>query len=304
VLESEFHQWLKKKVPQSKGTLIGIGDDAAVLSSSNRMAVAADMLVEGVHFRPEEASPLEIGAKAVNRNFSDIAAMGLAPHWILVSAALPRGRPEAYIKGVVEGIIQAAERFDVGIIGGDTSRSPGGLVLDVTVLAKIEDLEPILRCGAQAGDRICVTGDLGGAGLGKHLRFAPRVNEGIFLNRNYSPSSMIDLSDGLALDLHRVLDASGKGAIIHGDRIPVSEAARALAKTSGKHPMEHALSDGEDFELLFTLPLEQADRLKKDREYHFSITEIGEVLADPKERTLLTGGSTSVLKRRGYDHQI
>ncbi|MBU0755179.1 MAG: thiamine-phosphate kinase, partial [Planctomycetes bacterium] len=199
-----------QNVPKTESALIGLGDDAAVLKLDGPVAVASDLLVEGVHYRPEETSPREIGIKAVNRNFSDIAAMGLAPSWILASAALPSGSSESFIHALVEGMLEAASRFNVSLVGGDTSRSPGGVVIDVTVLARLQGLTPIPRSGAKPGDRILVTGALGGASLGRHLHFTPRIKEGLYLNRFYRPNAMIDISDGLALDLSRILDASQK----------------------------------------------------------------------------------------------
>ena len=302
--ESEFHEWLKKAVPPAEGAVIGIGDDAAVLAASGPIAVATDLLVENIHFRVGEASGTQIGAKAVNRNFSDMAAMGLAPHWVLVSAAIPEETPDAFLLDLVSGMVRAAGVFGAGIVGGDTSGSMGGLVIDVVVLGKTEGLKPITRSGARPGDRILVTGALGGSSLGKHLTFLPRVAEGLFLNRKYGPTAMIDISDGLALDLSRLLDASRAGAIIDGSRIPVSEAARTLGATTGRPPLEHALSDGEDFELLFTLPPDRAEQLLKDRERSFAVSDLGAIDPDPLVRSILLDGALRALGREGYDHRI
>jgi thiamine-monophosphate kinase len=302
--ETKFHDWLRMNIPATRGALVGIGDDAAVLDAGGIIAVATDLLVEGVHYRAGEHSPEQIGAKAVNRNFSDMAAMGLAPAWILASAALPESMPEAFVHGLVRGMVDAAAAFGAGLVGGDTSRSPGGVVLDVTVLARAQGLEPVLRSGARPGDRILVTGDLGGAALGKHMLFTPRVKEGLFLNRSHRPTAMIDISDGFCLDLSRLLDASGTGAVVDGDRIPVSRAAGDLAKRSGKDPLTHALGDGEDFELLFTLSAESAERLIKDENRFFEIRDVGEILADPERRFLETQGDERPLEREGYDHSI
>jgi thiamine-monophosphate kinase len=302
--ETEFHAWLRETVPEAEGVLIGIGDDAALLDTAGRIAVATDILVEGVHYDPKEASPAAIGAKAVNRNFSDMAAMGLEPHWILVSAAIPGNTPEPYLRDLVLGMLEAAKPFGVGIVGGDTSRSSGGLVVNVTVIGKAGDLAPVTRAGAMPGDRILVTHDLGGAALGKHLRFTPRVAEGLFLNQGYRPSSMIDISDGLAIDLSRVLDASRVGAFVDAAKIPISRAARELSAATGKDPVDHALSDGEDFELLFTLSPETARRLMRDAGRFFEVTDIGEIKASMEERILFVDGASRVLGREGYDHRI
>ena len=303
--ESEFHQWLRDRLPPDKNVLLGVGDDAAVLDARGPVAAACDLVVEGVHFERGKASPERIGAKAVNRNFSDMAAMGIAPRWILASAALPEGTESGFVHALVEGMVQAAARFDAVLVGGDTSRSPGPLVLDVTVIGPLEELSPVPRGGARAGDRVLVTGTLGGASLGRHLTFTPRVKEGLFLNRGYHPHAMIDISDGLALDLSRILDASGTGAVIRGDGVPLSDAAKEMAARSGRSPLEHALSDGEDFELLFTLPPERAKALLEDPDRFFPVADLGEILPDPGERFILHGGGEKTpLGREGYDHIV
>jgi thiamine-monophosphate kinase len=304
VKESEFHDWLRRTVPSGEGVFVGIGDDAAVVAGADRIAVASDLMVEGVHFRVQDAPPARIGAKAVNRNFSDMAAMGLKPLWILASAALPERTPEAFVCSLVQGMLDAAQAFDVHLVGGDTSASKAGLVIDVAVIGKVGKEEPLTRAGARPGDRILVTGELGGSSRGRHLDFTPRVKEGVFLNRHHRPSSMIDVSDGLALDLHRILDASSVGARLMGGKIPCSRDAGLCARTSGKSPLEHALSDGEDFELLFTLSPQGAEALLRDGSRFFEVTEIGEVLPDKDERTLDVGGRIRTLGREGYDHTL
>lgn len=303
--ETDFHAWLSETVPPARDASIGIGDDAAILTTGGRVAVATDILVEGVHYKPEDVSPREIGVKAVNRNFSDMAAMGVEPRWILVSAAVPENRGDQFVQELFRGVMDACQPFHVGIVGGDTSCSLGGLVVDVAVIGKVkEGLAPVLRSGARSKDRILVTGSLGGSLLGKHLHFVPRVAEGLFLNWHYRPSSMIDISDGLALDLWRVLDASNKGAVLEGDRIPLSDAAREQADRTGSSPLDHALSDGEDFELLFTLPPVRAQALMSDPALFFPVTDVGEILADRNTRILRKDDVDHPLQKEGYDHRL
>lgn len=302
--ETDFHIWLKETLPQSKDLRVGLGDDAAIIRTSGDLAVAADLLVEGVHFDRDQASAEQIGAKAVNRNFSDMAAMGMAPAWLIVSAAVPKGIGDGFIKKLTLGMADAAKAFDASIVGGDTSRSLGGLMINVTVLGKAMGMDPITRGGAQPKDRILVTHDLGGSLLGKHLDFTPRVKEGMFLNQNYRVSAMIDISDGLGLDLSRILDASNKGARVEALRIPISQAAQEMSKTSGRTPLQHALSDGEDFELLFTLAPQHADRLIQDQNRFFEITDIGEILDQPDKRTVRMQNKSFPLKKEGYDHFV
>jgi thiamine-monophosphate kinase len=301
IRESEFHEWLRSLLPPAEGVTVGIGDDAAVLDASGPVAAACDILVEGVHYDPRETLPAQIGAKAVNRNLSDMAAMGLQPRWLLLSAAIPPGIPEASLKEMVLAMKAAGERFGAVLVGGDTVRSTGPLVLDVTVLGPVGELEPVLRTGAAPGDRILVTGELGGSILGKHLLFTPRVKEGLFLNRRHCPSAMIDVSDGLEMDLFRLLDASRAGALLDGDAIPVSDAARRLAARTGRDPLVHALTDGEDFELLFTLPPERADALLDDPDLFFPVTAIGMVTTADK-RAIMINGKEEPLKGEGFDH--
>jgi len=299
--ESDLHEWLRRTIPPGKGVLVGIGDDAALVDTKGPLAAASDILVEGVHFERSTARPEQIGAKAINRNLSDMAAMGLEPRWILVGAALPEGLGEDFIKALIGSMADAAGAFGASLVGGDTARSPGPLVIDVTVLAPTESLKPVLRSGAMEGDRILVTGALGGASLGKHLDFVPRVREGVSLNRQFSPTAMIDISDGLDRDLCRILDASGVGAQLEGDRIPISGDARRLAAETGRDPLDHALTDGEDFELLLTLPPDRAARVAGEGDFALAITDIGVIVAGSR-RLILRGGEERLLKGEGFDH--
>jgi len=301
--ESEFHEWLQSRIRPGGDVIVGIGDDAAILDCPGPLAAAADILVEDVHFRRDEATPREIGAKAVNRNLSDMAAMGLEPRWLVVSAAVPENTPEPFLKEVVRGMEEAAARFEAVLVGGDTSQSPGPLVLDVTVLGPVQGRRPVLRSGAEEGDAILVTGELGGSSLGRHIRFTPRVKEGSFLAERYRPTAMIDLSDGLDRDLCRILDASGRGARLDGDAVPVSDAAIELAMRTGREPLDHALADGEDFELLFTLPPGRAENLLSDRSIFFRVSRIGEITG-PAIRTIRRRGMDEPLKGEGFDHSI
>lgn len=301
--ESEFHDWLRTQLPAQSDVTVGFGDDTAVLDCSGPLAASSDILVEDVHFTRHEATPREIGAKAVNRNLSDMAAMGLEPRWLLVSAAIPGNTPETFLKEIVLGMKEAAARFGAVLVGGDTSRSPGPLVLDVAVLGPTGGMRPVLRSGAQIGDSILVTGELGGSALGKQIRFTPRVKEGVFLGSRYAPTAMIDLSDGLDRDLCRILDASGKGARLDGGTVPLSDAAVELAERTGREPLDHALSDGEDFELLFTLPPDRAHDLLHDSDLFFPVSRIGEITA-PGTRIIVREGREEMLKGEGFDHSI
>ncbi len=229
--------------------IVAIGDDAAAvaLSPDRCLLLTSDMLVESVHFRRGE-DPRRVGYKALAVSVSDIAAMGGWPKYALVSVGLPSRGAARLASGLLAGIRRCARKFGVAVIGGDTNRS-GRLVVDVTVIGEVEKKKMALRSGARPGDHVFVSGPLGGSGRGKHLTFTPRVREARFLVENFRVTSMIDLSDGLAMDAARVARASGAGILLFEQGIPRAPAARTTAA---------ALFDGEDFELLFTVPAAQA----------------------------------------------
>jgi thiamine-monophosphate kinase len=235
------------------GVLIGIGDDAAVVRTTGRTALACDPVVEGVHFRRSDPMDL-VGRKAVNRNLSDLAAMGANPRFLLVSVLLPDWLSPAERTRLFSGIRRAAAAESCTVVGGDVAWSPGPLVVTVTAVGEAPS-RPLRRNGLRPGDALHVTGALGGASLGGHLRFRPRVQIGAWLAGQRGVSGVIDISDGLLLDLTTLLRASGSrlGAVLDAARIPVSAAARRTAAESGRDPLAHALSDGEDHELLFAL---------------------------------------------------
>jgi thiamine-monophosphate kinase len=193
-------------------------------------------------------------------NLSDIAAMAGVPTFAVVSVALPRrGREigsELYL-----GLRDAADAFGVALVGGDTNAWDGRLVISVTLLGECTVRGPVTRSGARPGDWLFVTGSLGGSILGRHLDFTPRVREALALHEAVELRAMLDISDGLAADLNHVCEESRCGAVLHANAIPISDAARELARTSGKSPLAHALGDGEDFELLFAVSPEDGAKL-------------------------------------------
>jgi len=285
----------------------GIGDDAAVLRWENGdtfLLLTCDTLVEKVHF-PKGTPPDRIGWKAMACNLSDIAAMGGIPQYAVVSLACPAGTKVAEIDSIYAGMTEVSGRFEVAIVGGDTVESPRALMVTVTVIGRVEKRRYVVRSGAKPGDVLCVTGDLGGSLLGKHLAFLPRVAEGRFLAANFSPTAMIDISDGLASDLTKVVQASHTTAELFAEHIPVSDAANRSAKRRRLSPLEMALHDGEDFELLFTLPREKVDRCLSRFRKHFStpITVIGRIKRGRRRPILVhKDGTTAPLEARGYEH--
>lgn len=245
------------------GVKVGLGDDTAVLDWSQRgdCLVTVDMLMEGVDFTWETATPRQVGRKSLAVNLSDIAAMAGRPVACVVAVSLPKQGGWELGLELLAGIRELAEEFDVAVVGGDTNTWNGPLVISITVLGEPTGRGPVLRSGAQVGDRVFVTGPLGGSLLGHHLTFTPRVALAQQLHARFDLHSLIDLSDGLAADLGHILEESRVGAVLETHRLPVTPAACLRAKESGRTPLEHALSDGEDFELVGSLPASQAAAL-------------------------------------------
>lgn len=301
--EFDYIAWLRRRSPVDPRVLVGIGDDAAVLKASSApWLVTTDMLLDGSHFNLAEAGARRVGRKAMAVNLSDIAAMAGRPVAAVVSAGLPRGAGPALAEELYEGLREMADAFDTAIIGGDTNSWNAGLVLSVTVLGEATAKGPVLRGGARPGDWLLVTGALGGSLSGKHLDFTPRVNEALLLHEHAELHAMIDISDGLAADVHHICEESGCGAVLRAESIPISDAAKSLR--DGKSPLEHALADGEDFELAFAVSPQDADRLLKTQPVPgIVLTHVGEVLA-AKEFLLEEKGQRNVLPPRGYVHEL
>lgn len=213
-----------------------------------------DAVVEGIHF-PSATSPQKVGHKALGRCLSDIAAMAGTPNAALVTLGLPRDFDPHYLDGVYAGLNALARRYDVAIAGGETTTNPERLFVSISLLGWVSRGKALLRSGAEPGDAIFVTGDLGGSLEAKHLEFEPRLTEARWLAQHFPIHAMLDLSDGLAGDLPHILKASGVGAELLASAIPISREARQAAKSAApaKTPLLAALTDGEDFELLFTL---------------------------------------------------
>ncbi|HEY8241525.1 MAG TPA: thiamine-phosphate kinase, partial [Kiritimatiellia bacterium] len=239
---------LARRLPSPRGVAVGIGDDCAVVrvpGSAHDLVYTTDAVIEGTHFLKGTA-PEKIGHKAVGRVLSDLAAMGSEPLYILINLVATRRTPLACVEEIYRGAARLCARHGAAIIGGDTSTGPV-LELHVFGVGRVPRNRAVLRSGARAGDVIYVTGRLGGSIHGKHLTFDPRVREGQWL-RNWA-TAMIDISDGLATDLRHITEASGVGAEILPARIPLAKNAKNL---------QSALSDGEDFELLFTVSQKKA----------------------------------------------
>ncbi len=281
--------FLKKYKGSGAPVIKGIGDDTAVvpLDARRYLLLTTDMLLEGVHFE-RKTPPRLIGRKALACSISDIAAMGGVPRYALVSLGVPGNLSWTFVRDVYKGVDALAREFGVAIVGGDTIKSTK-VVINIALTGEAGKDEVVYRSGARPGDRIFVTGPLGDSlASGRHLKFAPRVKEARYLVDHIKPTSMIDISDGLAADLGHILEESKVGAVLEEEKIP---------RLAGAN-LRQALYDGEDFELLFTVPARKAALLKGKKFY-----PIGEIV--PRIKGLLlrdkTGKLTKIVQR-GYTH--
>ncbi len=253
---------LTRSLPTSEAVVVGAGDDCAVLDfglPDRLLLFKTDAVVEGIHFTAA-TEPQKIGRKALARCLSDIAAMAGTPGAALVTIALPRNFDPGFVEEVYAGMNELARRHGVAVVGGETTTNPGGMLLSVALLGFVPRGKGVLRSGAKAGDAIFVTGELGGSLSGKHLEFEPRLAEARWLAQHFQVHAMIDISDGLAGDLRHILTASRVGAELRSPSIPISREARLAAKagSAAKPALLAALTDGEDFELLFTVTARDA----------------------------------------------
>ncbi len=291
--ELEFIKYISKKFKTGKPVIKGIGDDCAILeyTKAKYMLLTCDMIIEGTHFSGK-ATPFQIGWKAVAVNISDIAAMGGVPRYALVSAGIPRNKGTKFLKGIIKGIETISRKFNILLIGGDTNTSRK-IVINVTLIGEVEKNCVIRRDGARSGDLIFVTGCLG-EGKTKHLKFLPRLKEARTLAKNFRINSMIDLSDGLSMDLNRLVDSSKVGACVYRSLIPLSDASV---------PLDKAIVTGEDFELLFTAsPVESKKIIKRmGRKGDLPVTLIGEVVEKAfGVQLVVEEGKIRPLKPKGF----
>ena len=252
-MEQEFIRWLRQRNDRSNQSVqIGIGDDAAVITpDSSPLVVTSDSIADGTHFDARIHTLRQIGRKAVAVNLSDVAAMGARPLYATLSFLLPRAFSAEQAQELFLGGADLAAEFGVQIIGGDTNSWPGKLVVSATLIGQVEHATWRMSvCGP--GDAIVVTGEFGGSILGHHLDFVPKCRLADSFAKKYSIDAATDVSDSLSFDLDQICLLSGCGAEIELERIPVRSAAWELAKSrGGKSGLEHALYDGEDFELIW-----------------------------------------------------
>ncbi len=302
--EFAYIKWLRRRTPAHPRVMIGPGDDTAALHSTpgRPLLITTDMLLEGSCFLLEQAGPYAVGRKAMAVNLSDIAAMAGVPTAAVVSVGLPRDNGRAIAESLYAGMREMADAFDVPIVGGDTNSWDGGLVISVTVIGEATAKGPVRRNGAKLGDWIFVTGPLGGSILGKHLEFMPRVREALALHQLVDLHAMADISDSLAADLHHICEESGCGALLKASAIPIADAALKRAETSDRTGLDHALSDGEDFELVFTVSPQEGRLLIANLIPELQLAHIGEITGSGyriEER-----GIVRDLEPRGYVHEL
>ena len=287
--EFELIAKLTKSLPANESVVTGAGDDCAVLDlgvPEKLILFKTDAIVEGVHFT-RETPPEKIGRKALARCLSDIAAMAGTPTAALVTIALPatpkhgEGGPETFepefVAKIYDGLNALAEKYGVAVVGGETTTNPGRILISISLLGTVPRGKQVLRSGAKTGDAIFVTGELGGSLAGKHFDFEPRLAEARWLAEHFSIHAMIDLSDGLAGDLRHILKASKAGAEILKPAVPISREARLAARksSSAKPAFAAALTDGEDFELLFTVAAKSAVKLLDAWKQNFPKLKLG-----------------------------
>jgi thiamine-monophosphate kinase len=306
---------------KNESTLKGVGDDAAVLDfKEKKVVVTTDLLSEGVHFNLMYTPLKHLGYKSIIVNLSDVAAMNAIPKQVTVSIALSSKFSVEAIEQLYEGIYLACEKYQVDLIGGDTTSSMTGLTISVTAIGEGEESELVYRSGAKSSDLLCVTGDLGGAYmglqllerenevfkvnnkiqpqfegkdyiLGRQLKPEARVDmKEIFKGLGIQPTSMIDISDGLSSEVMHICKQSGVGAKVYEEKIPMDEQTKSMALEMNINPLVAALNGGEDYELLFTIPVSDYEKVKN----HPDITVIGHI-ADAKEGiVLVTGGGSEI----------
>jgi thiamine-monophosphate kinase len=263
---------LLPNLPGAKSVHAGAGDDCALVKfrgGRDLLVLKTDCVVERVHFSPR-ASARAVGWKAMMRPLSDFAACSALPEFALVTLIAPATRSTSWVRQLYRGLNRAAARFEVAVVGGETSRAPGAAVISVMIVGFVEKDRCVLRSGGKAGDDLFVTGRLGGALREKHLRFLPRIRESRWLTRNFRIHAMIDLSDGLGADLPRLARASKLGFNVDTHNLPLNPGCK----------IDNAISDGEDYELLFAISPRHRAQLEKAWRKQFprvALTRIGKL---------------------------
>jgi thiamine-monophosphate kinase len=328
--ERRLIEIIRRAARRAPTVRVGIGDDCAVLEPAPGSLVLAttDLLVEDVHFRRRWATPADIGWKSLAVNISDIASMGGRPRWGLIALACPETVTIDEAEAFYSGVQVLATEHDVAIVGGDTSASPRGWIINVTLLGEAVRA-PLLRSTARAGDVIAVTGSLGRSAAGlalleaapapaglaadaraevttAHLRPRPRTREGLWLSEAGGVTAMIDLSDGLPTDLGHLCEESGTGARVDLGRVPVEPSVYAVAKALGRDALAWATGGGEDYELLLAAAPDAFDRLAGglERATGTNLTALGRMTTAAEGIQYLDASGRAVPVRSGFEHFV
>ncbi|TFH16283.1 MAG: thiamine-phosphate kinase [Lentisphaerales bacterium] len=303
--EREIIEQFRRLLPADSSVIVGPGDDCAIVRPATdnnfEWALTSDAVIENTHFTAE-TDAVGIGHKLAARCLSDLAAAGAEPMWALINISAPPSMDADRLKAVYRATADTAAKYGLSIVGGDTSSS-NALALHMFAVGRLPRGSAMLRSGASPNDVVYVTGELGGSLAGRHLVFVPRVREGIWLRSQAWTSSAIDVSDGLECDLRNLIDVNRNGVRIELGSIPVSASARSCE--NGRSATEHALCDGEDYELLFTVPEEKADKFEKAwrSAFEVKVSRIGTVTGQAGSIDYVdTDGSIVNIRNKGYEH--
>jgi len=310
--EKELIRHIRRSARAGKWVVTGIGDDSAVLRvpPGHELLVTTDFTIENVHFRRDWHPPELVGRRCLTRGLSDIAAMGGEPRAAFLSLAIASDVPQKWVNRFLKGLLNLAEEFKVPLAGGDTAQSPSGIQADIVVVGSVPKGKAVLRSGAKTGDRIYVTGELGGsaaalarlaeskpvgAGYSRHFRLRPlaRVEVGQWLRRRGVASAMIDVSDGLSTDLEHICEESHVGAEIEAEAIPRARVGPGKKRVA----LELALHGGDDYELLFTSAATVPSEVAGVR-----VTRIGRTTKSAGTRLIGADGKARPLKPGGWEH--
>lgn len=299
--ELDLINWIRGQTPKHSRIILPPGDDLAALKwdANDLLLAGADQVLDGVHFNSAIHSPRDIGRKAMNRNLSDCAAMACLPAAAIVTVALPKGTSIEYAQELYLGMKEAGAKYDCPIVGGDTGSWDGKLAISVSILGRSAGITPLTRGGAKPDHLVYVTGPLGGSIRGRHMTFEPRIQ----LARQLAAlgaSSMIDISDGLSRDIAHICRESDVGVTLLASQIPVHDDAIEMRR-DGHSPLEHALHDGEDYELLFTMRPFDEHGLRI--ELPPGVTQIGMCMEQPGIRLAKDGQSES-LESKSWEHKF
>jgi thiamine-monophosphate kinase len=318
-LIKRFSQHFSEMIPSGA---LGIGDDCAVLplSATESQLVTTDLLVENIHFLQEKISPGDLGYKSLAVNLSDIAGMGGTPGGSFLSLALPKNIEVAWVDAFFEGYRELSLESGTPLLGGDTSKSPGPIIINVAVLGRMETKNIKYRSGAQAGDFVCVTGELGDSGGGLHVilnnppenedtaylrarhnRPKPHVEEGRWLAAQSGVTAMMDVSDGVDSDLRHIMEQAGVGAHIYLEKLPVSAPLSRFADAQGFSDRETALTGGEDYCLLLTVSQENYPEISREK-FGNDLFHIGEMKSSAGGLIYLADNRPTSLGEKGFNH--